>query len=158
MSASEPSPLRRIDNPRPTGSYRKGPKRRVLLDEMLAPDIAKALVALGIDAVRSTPGTGDGAVTQRCLDESRLLVTKNHDLVFRATNAGVICVYLRFRKGTDSGYVGQVMRVFSQLEAWLQLQQDHPGCAVRSRGTFCEAVTQEDIIRESRRLSVRREP
>ena len=43
------------------------------------------------------------------------------------------------------------------MEAWLELQSNHPGSAVRSCETFCEAVTLDEIIRESERLSIRRQ-
>jgi Domain of unknown function (DUF5615) len=102
MSESSPSLPRRIDSPRPSGSYR-GQNLKIYLDEMLAPDIAKALTALGIGAKAVTRGETDEALIQRCLLDQRILVTKNHDAVYRAAKAGAKVVYLHFRKGQDGG-------------------------------------------------------
>ncbi len=101
MSESTQSTPRRFDKPRPTGSYR-GHTVRIFLDEMLAPDIAKALVALGVDAESVPRRTKDEALIQMCLAESRTLVTKNHDAVYRAAKAGARAVYLHFQKGHRS--------------------------------------------------------
>ena len=123
---------------------------------MIAPDIGKALTALGVK-VRSVPRRWkDGQVVQLCLDESRILVTKNHDAVYRAVKADVRVVYLHFRKGTDMGYVAQTLRIFSQLQAWEELLSAFPGESVESYATYCSATTPQQLALNAEGRMVRR--
>jgi Domain of unknown function (DUF5615) len=156
MSESSPSPRRRIDNPLPSGSYR-GQEIKIFLDEMLAPDIAKALTALGIKANAVRSGQNDEALIQQCLTEARVLVTKNHDAVYRAAKAGAKVVYLHFRKGQDGGYVGQTLRIFGQLQAWDGLLTSFPGESVDSFASYCGATSMDEIAKRAEQGSLKRQ-
>jgi hypothetical protein len=124
---------------------------------MLAPDIAKALTALGVGAKAVTRGETDEALIQLCLRDQRILVTKNHDAVYRAAKAGAKVVYLHFRKGQDGGYVGQTLRIFGQLQAWDSLLTSFPGDSVESFATYCAAASMQKIATDAERGALKRQ-
>jgi hypothetical protein len=124
---------------------------------MLAPDIAKALTALGIGAKAVTRGQPDEVLIQQCLGEKRILVTKNHDAVYRAARAGVSVVYLHFRRGQDGGYVGQTLRIFGQLQSWDRLFAAFPGESVETFGSYCAAASMSKVAIDAERGAIKRQ-
>lgn len=125
---------------------------RLIFDEQLSKRVAAALKELGapVTAVglpgAPPKGTTDTRLIEWSVQQHRLIVTDNHDLMMIAPGLGGRFIWLDPR-GKKYSLLETVHVVFRQLEAWTKLAELHPDLCIRAGRTSCEAIEAPEAAR-----------